>query len=322
MGSDDQHDEGFAGEDQSAVMSLRRIDIKVGFDCNNRCWFCVQGDKRHRFPNKTTEELKALLERARRDADELVLTGGEVTIRKDLPELVAHARGLGYRVIQVQTNGRMLSHLPYLEQLIEAGMTEVSPAVHGPSEQIHDGLTRAPGSFRQTAKGIRQAKRLGLPVIVNSVITRDNFEHLPQTARLLIALGVDQFQLAFVHALGTAGQNFERVVPRLSEVQPHVLQALRLGGEADVRCMTEAIPLCFLPGMEDAAAEAIIPRTKIFDAERVIEDYTELRLQEGKLKGPMCSACIYDARCEGPWREYPEHFGWDEFVAVSRAHPD
>ncbi len=97
-----------------------------------------------------------------------------------------------------------------------------------------------------------------------------------------------------------------------------MLQALRLGSEAGVRCMTEAIPLCFLPEMEEFAAESIIPRTKIFDAERVIEDYTELRLQEGKLKGPMCARCVLEPRCEGPWREYPEHFGWDEFVPVER----
>ena len=34
---------------------------------------------------------------------------------------------------------------------------------------------------------------------------------------------------------------------------------------------------------------------------------------------------MFDPYCEGPWREYPEHFGWDEFVArkdFSAAHPD
>ena len=30
----------------------------------------------------------------------------------------------------------------------------------------------------------------------------------------------------------------------------------------------------------------------------------------------VCHGCRYERECEGPWREYPEHFGWGEFVAV------
>ncbi|MBW2527272.1 MAG: radical SAM protein [Deltaproteobacteria bacterium] len=298
------------------MSQVRRIDVKTGFQCNNRCWFCVQGDKRFRFQDKTTAEVAALLEEGRRDADEVVFTGGEVTIRSDLPELVRHARSLGFRVIQVQTNGRMLSHRPFVEALVAAGVTEFGPALHGPTAAIHDGLTRAPGSFRQTVKGIRNVKCLGLPVITNSVITRGNFRSLPELARLFIALEVDQYQFAFVHPLGTAAEHFRQIVPRLSEVQPYVLRGLDIGVQAGVRCMTEAVPLCFLPGVEHLAAEAIIPRTKIFDAKMVVDDYTEFRLQEGKAKGEVCQRCLLDDRCEGPWREYPDHYGWDEFNPV------
>jgi MoaA/NifB/PqqE/SkfB family radical SAM enzyme len=296
---------------------LRRIDVKAGFSCNNRCRFCVQGDKRFQHPDRSTEEVKALLAEGRKDADELVFTGGEVTIRPDMAELVAHARELGYRVIQIQTNGRMLSYLPFVKQLVAAGATEFSPALHGPNAAIHDALTRAPHSFRQTVKGVRNVKELGKPVIINSVITRANYQHLPEMAELFVALGVDQFQLAFVHALGSAGADFDQVVPRLSEVRPFVHRALAIGVRAGVRCMTEAIPLCFLGGIEHLAAEWIIPRTKIFDAGRIVDDYTEFRLAEGKAKGEVCRRCVHEPRCEGPWREYPEHFGWDEIEPVT-----
>lgn len=298
------------------MAEIRRIDVKTGFQCNNRCRFCVQGDKRFEHPDRSTAEVKELLERGRADADEVVFTGGEVTIRDDLPELVSHARELGFRIIQLQTNGRMLSHRPTLEALVAAGATEVSPAIHGPNDAIHDALTQAPGSFRQTVRGIRHAKSLGLPVIINSVITQQNVPHLPAMAELFVALDAAQFQFAFVHPLGTAARHFEEIVPRLSDVSPQVLRALAVGIGAGVRCMTEAVPLCFLPGHEELAAEAIMPRTKIFDAQMVVEDYTELRQQEGKAKGPPCQQCRLDDRCEGPWREYPEHYGWDEFEPV------
>jgi cyclic pyranopterin phosphate synthase len=300
------------------MTNTRRIDVKTGFQCNNRCRFCVQGDKRRRHPDRTTEEVLGLLEDGRAHASEVVLTGGEVTIRPDLPDIVRHARSLGYSVIQIQTNGRMLSSLPYLESLVRAGATEVSPALHGPNPEVHDLLTRSPGSFRQTVKGIRNARRLGIPVIMNSVITRLNHALLAEMALLFVSLGVDQFQLAFVHALGSAAADFDDIVPRLSHARPFVLEALGIGDRARVRCMTEAIPLCFLPGVEDHAAEFVIPRTRIYDAGRVVEDYTEFRLSEGKAKGPVCAACACRDVCEGPWREYPERFGWEEFSPLSR----
>lgn len=295
---------------------MGRVDVKVGFSCNNRCKFCVQGEKRSQYAPKTTAEIKAIMDEARAKTDEMVLTGGEVTIRKDLPELVAFARSLGFRVIQIQTNGRMLASNRVVDALIEAGATEFGPAIHGPNAEIHDSQTLAPGSFRQTVRGVMNVKKRGFPVLLNSVVTRLNYQHLPKMAQLFIGLKVDQFQFAFVHPLGSAGSNFAEVVPRLTDIRPYILTGLELGIRAGVRCMTEAIPLCFLPGYESHAAEWIIPRTRIVDAEWVIEDYTELRLAEGKLRGEVCQPCRHLHCCEGPWREYPEHFGWDEFQPV------
>ena len=294
----------------------KRIDLKVGFQCNNRCLFCVQGDKRHEHGDRSTQEVVDILQTSRSEYEGVVFTGGEITIRPDLMEIVTAARDLDYEVIQLQTNGRMLSHMPTVEALVEAGVTEFSPALHGHTAEIHDGLTRAPGAFRQTVRGIRNVVSLGHMVITNSVITQQNAPYLPQLARLLVGLGVYQYQLAFVHALGTAAQNFDTVVPRYEEIQDKVSEALLVGIRADVRCMTEAIPLCFLGPYRKFAAEFVALSTKVFDAKHTIDDYGEMRRVEGKAKGPPCANCSLDHVCEGPWKEYPQHYGWDAFVPV------
>lgn len=296
-----------------------RIDLKLGFSCNNRCRFCVQGDKRHRVGDLDTASLEQRLEEGRAYADGVVFTGGEVTVRRDLPALVAFARDLGYHTIQIQTNGRMLAYPKLCESLIAAGANEFSPALHGHTAELHDYLTRAKGSFRQTVQGIRNLVSLGQPVITNSVITRSSYRHLPELAELLVRLGVDQFQLAFVHPLGAAADHFHQIVPRLALVAAPVAQGLDIGAAAGVRCMTEAIPPCFLPGREHHVAERIMPETRVYDAQIVVESYREYRQTEGKTKGPPCPSCVWNAQCEGPWREYPEHYGWDEFQPVTDA---
>jgi MoaA/NifB/PqqE/SkfB family radical SAM enzyme len=292
---------------------MERVDVKTGFCCNNRCAFCVQGQKRKTYGNRSTEEVRDTLRQAREDSDSIVFTGGEVTIRKDFLDLVRYAHELGFRHIQIQTNGRMFAYRPFAEKTVAAGATEFSPAIHGPNAEIHDSLTRAEGSFRQTVEGIRNLKALRRRIIMNSVITEPNYRHLPATARLFLSLGVNQFQFAFVHALGTAGENFEWIVPRKSLVEPYVKEALTLARQAGVPAFTEAIPYCFMRGFEKHVAERIIPRTKIFDQLVVVDDYTDYRWTEGKVKGPPCENCAVRESCEGPWREYPEYYGWEEF---------
>ncbi len=291
---------------------MKKIDLKVGFTCNNKCRFCVQGNKRDKHGDFDTTTLLARLEEGRRESDQIVFTGGEATIRKDFIDLVARARSLGYAAIQIQTNGRMFSDHSFCERTIEAGANNFSLALHGHTPELHDYLTRAEGSFRQTVKGIRNLKGLDQYVGTNTVVTRSNYRNLPEIAGLLVHLGVDQFQLAFVHALGTAGENFDSVVPRYTLAEPYVKAALAAGLRAKKIVMTEAIPYCFMDGFHDYIAEKIIPRTKIYDLQ-TLDDYTEYRRTIGKQKGPACSGCRHDEACEGPWREYPEHYGFAEF---------
>lgn len=293
-----------------------RIDIKIGFACNNLCRFCVQGDKRHRVEAPTTRTVREELEKGRERADGVVFTGGEPTLRRDLPELVSFARDAGYETIQIQTNGRTFASRRYCEQMIEAGATEFSPALHGHVPELHDHLTRAPGSFAQTTKGIRNLKALGQYVLTNSVVVRSNCRNLAQLARVLVALGVDQFQLAFVHPVGAAGENVTRVVPRMEIAAPFMMRGLDVGLKAGLKVFTEAVPCCILPGYESCVVESRIPDTKVVDGGVTVEDYREYRLTEGKLKGPDCPDCVHFETCEGPWREYPETYGFGEFRPV------
>ncbi|HII66057.1 TPA: radical SAM protein [Candidatus Woesearchaeota archaeon] len=302
---------------------MDRVDLKVGFSCNSRCTFCVQGDKRFVHRDKGPEELKRVLrENYGRGIREVVFTGGECTIRHDILGLVAYARCLGYRIIQIQTNGRRFCYPEFCRAMVDAGATEFSPSIHGSCPEIHDAMTQAPGSFSQVVQGIRNLKELGQRVMTNTVVTKQNCRDLPRLAKLLVDLDVDQFQFAFVHILGSAAKNKMSVVPRKSEAMPYIKEGLDIGRKAGKIVMTEAIPYCFMQGYEDCIAERIIPHTRVEDAAWVIEDYTIFRTTEGKVKSEHCRECRYFKVCEGPWKEYPELYGWEEFVPVHAGADD
>ena len=154
---------------------------------------------------------------------------------------------------------------------------------------------------------------------MNTVITKPNYRYLPEIAKLLVNLKVNQFQFAFIHINHLILHNkklIQEIVPRKSEVIPYVKKGLKIGINAGIRVMTEAIPYCFMRGYEDYIAEKIIPDGAVYDAAWSIKDYRKYRVTEGKLKGPKCQECKYFKVCEGPWKEYPQIFGWSEFKPV------
>ncbi len=298
---------------------MKRIDIKIGFGCNNMCDFCAQGSKRYKGPGKSLAEIKAALARARKTGvNAVVFTGGEPTIHPDLLAAVKAARKMGYDTVQVQTNGRRFAYYDYCLALKKAGVTEMGPSLHGSTAAIHEGLTHAEGSFKEGVQGILNCKKLGMYVLTNSVITSRNYKDLPALAKLLAYLKVDQFQFAFVHLVGSAWENRKWLTPKMTAAMPYIKKALDVGRAAGLHCYTEAIPYCLMKGYEDCVAEQVIPEGPVADADLYIESYGDYRRGEGKVKRAECKKCGWFKACEGPWREYPELYGWSEFKPVKK----
>jgi MoaA/NifB/PqqE/SkfB family radical SAM enzyme len=296
---------------------MERVDIKIGFRCNNRCKFCVQGDKRNLLPAKDLEEIKKDLKEAfKKGKREAVLTGGEPTLHPDFLEIVKSAKSIGFKEVQIQTNGRLFAYYDFCVKTIEAGATQFSPAIHGPNAEIHDFLTSAKGSFEQTIQGIKNLKKLNQYILTNTVVTTKNYKYLPEIARLLVDLGVNQFQFAFIHLGGRAYENRDWIAPKKTEALPYIKKGLDIGIKAGKKVTTEAIPYCLMKGYEDYIAERIIPEGMVYDIDFTLDDYGAYRRNKGKAKGPDCPQCRYFKICEGPWKEYPELFGWKEFKPV------
>jgi MoaA/NifB/PqqE/SkfB family radical SAM enzyme len=299
-----------------AITGPKRLDIKLGYTCNNNCRFCVAADKRC-FKDQDTYTIKRDLGLAKKNgAVDVIFTGGEVTIRPDIFELISHARSLGYRIIYIQTNGRMFYYPEFCHRAINLGANSFSISVHGHRPEIHDYLTRAEGSFRQTVTGIRNLRDMSQTVMTNSVITKQNYRFLPEIAQYLIDLEVNQLQLAFPHANGNAYKNFDEIMPLKSDIVSYVHEAIDRGIDSGVEVMVEAYPFCFMKGYERYCSDRIIPPTMVKEISNTIEDFSLVRKKHAKATGPDCRECRYYSVCEGPWREYPERFGWSEFKPV------
>lgn len=166
-----------------------RMDLALTYRCNNDCAHCYNARPRG-YPELSTAEWKRILDRLwELSIPHVVFTGGEPTLRPDLPELIAHAEGNG-QITGLNTNGRRLSDKSFLAELVDAGLDHVQITLESHDPAIHDHMVRLKGAWKQTVAGIRNALDTPLFVMTNTTMLRDNSPWMGDTLDFLAELGV------------------------------------------------------------------------------------------------------------------------------------
>jgi radical SAM protein with 4Fe4S-binding SPASM domain len=166
-----------------------RMDLALTYRCNNDCAHCYNARERS-FPELTSEQWFGIIDRLwALGVPHLVFTGGEATLRSDLPELIRHAEANG-QITGLNTNARRLRDEGYVRQLREAGLDHIQVTVESCNEQVHDEMMRAKGAHRQTIAGLKNALGSRLYVMTNTTMLQTNLDTLPDTLDFLADLGV------------------------------------------------------------------------------------------------------------------------------------
>jgi radical SAM protein with 4Fe4S-binding SPASM domain len=163
------------------------VHIDVTYRCNERCVHCYldHDDK----GEMSTQEIKDILNQlAEAGVFFLVFSGGEVFMRRDFLELVEYARKLLFNV-KVKTNGVMI-HEAEAQRLRELGVEQVQLSVYSHRPEIHDAITKLPGSFKRTVDSIKFLKSQGLKVALSNVLMTVNQQDERGTRALARQLGV------------------------------------------------------------------------------------------------------------------------------------
>jgi radical SAM protein with 4Fe4S-binding SPASM domain len=166
-----------------------RMDLAITYRCNNDCAHCYNARERN-FPELDTNQWKKILDQLwALGVPHIVFTGGEATLRNDLPELISHAESNG-QITGLNTNARRLADERYVQKLVEAGLDHVQITVESCDEGIHDEMMRARGAFKQTIQGLKNVLATRLYVMTNTTMLRTNVHKIPGTLDFLAELGV------------------------------------------------------------------------------------------------------------------------------------
>ncbi len=200
-----------------------RMDLALTYRCNNDCPHCYVA-RSPDYPEMDTSTWKAILERVWEvGIPHVCFTGGEATLREDLVELVAYAEGLGL-VTGLLTNGRRLSDVTCVQALVAAGLDHVQITLESHDETTHDSMVAAPGAWRETVQGVRNAVAAGLYTTTNTTLTRNNVAEIEKTVAFIASLGVPTFacnSLIYAGRGATVGTGFREgeLAPILERVR-------------------------------------------------------------------------------------------------------
>lgn len=182
-------------------MKLEEIDLYVTNKCNLKCKFCSvkAGSYNDEIPLSRIKEI--IDEAVQYGLQDLHMTGGEPTTRKDLEEIIEYAvsKKINVRLI---TNGTLLTK-ERIDSLYNHGLRSIMISLDG-DEEYHDKVRGVKGSFKKALETVKYAKEKGLYTRVNSVAWKDNREDILYLLEMFNKMKIDVYSIFLGSPLGYA----------------------------------------------------------------------------------------------------------------------
>ena len=324
-------------------------EVALTYRCNLACRFCYAGcscRKEETASELTTDDARRILRIIREDAQvpSVSFTGGEPTLRDDLPELIRFARhDLGMRVNLI-TNGSLID-TALAQVLVEAGLNSAQVSLESPLATIHDQLTQVPGSWETSLRGLSALRDAGIHVHTNTTLNQINLESALAMPAFVKAQGLERFSMNLIipsEATKAASALFVRY-SAIAEWLPRIQTAAR---EAEVKFMWYSpTPVCIFNPMQHrlgnkgcAACDGLLsvsPAGDVLpcsswpepvgnllrDAFRSVWDSSRGRwLRAKQFAHDACTGCADFALCQGGCPLYWQEFGHDELTEAASAY--
>lgn len=297
-----------------------RAVLKLTYACNQHCAFCRAEDYRGTVDDVPagTVVRKAMAAKAL-GVGMVLFSGGEPTLRADLPRLGRAMTAIGLRWGLI-TNGRRLAHGAYREALLGLGLAYVHTSLHGAVAATHEALVECAG-FDEVLDALRGLSGRGVELHVNTVVTRSNIGELAAIGDLLAAFAPVTHKLClaeprgrFMDAHGAASgwsEEADRLLAPPEAAGRAAEEAVRRGrerhGPEGLGVVVEGFPLCQVPSARDAVSglrdHNILYMSEGFDDDLFPTDAGTRTFL------PTCDGCAERPYCPGVYSGYAWRYG-------------
>ncbi|MAT72746.1 MAG: hypothetical protein CMJ58_24975 [Planctomycetaceae bacterium] len=271
-------------------------------------------------------------------------TGGECTLRPELPDFIRRARDNNMRV-NIITNGITSSSRTYVDKLVSAGLTSAQVSLEGPTAEVHEALTQRPGSFAKTVRGIQNLRDAGLHVHTNTTICEENADHLAGIIDLAKSLELPHVSMNHIIPTGTPNlARNEQIKVSYTRVGEFVMRAKEHADRVGIEFhWYSPTPFCIfnpiahgLGNKGCAACDGLVhvsPSGEVLPCSsfargvgNVLDDGLEKvwfgkdaqYYKQKRQAHPICRTCEHFQLCQGACTLYWSGMGYGELYAANR----
>lgn len=172
------------------------VQLELTSQCNNRCFHCYnywRGNEKQQYASMTDNDfLKVVDILHNAGVFYVTITGGEPFLVK--PLLYSVLRKLAEKGIECDINSNLVNiDDDSVSVMKECGILSVLTSFHSSKKELHEKITNNPGSFSKTLRNIERIAHAGIAVEVNMVITKENFQDVYETCKLVKNFGAKGF---------------------------------------------------------------------------------------------------------------------------------
>jgi MoaA/NifB/PqqE/SkfB family radical SAM enzyme len=292
---------------------MKLLDVVLGYDCNLACTYCtITPEMRLReLPDRRLG--KEIDEAASEDFRDIAFTGGEPTIRRNLPTLVRYAKKRDFINVKIASNGLRYADPAYLDMLVEAGVNQFHMSMHAFGDDAYEDTVQREGTAVLRRKAIANLVARNLNPIADLILKEDTYRDVRAWVLALADQGVRHFRLWLVSLTDGNAQNVQQL-PKISDVAPYVKEALDAARTQNLDGRSLHIPRCFLRGYEDHVHHPGADHVRVVTPDDVF-DLKNSRLSGG-IKPKSCEGCRYFDVCPGLRADYVARHGESEIARV------
>jgi radical SAM protein with 4Fe4S-binding SPASM domain len=161
--------------------------------CNLACQMCYinqpANSREAAARELTLSQIKEILDQlSNAGCLSLLLTGGEVLLRPDFPDIWRYAKRKGL-LLTLFTNGTLLT--PRIADfLAEWRPTTMEITLYGATQETYEQVTQVPGSYARCVRGIELALERGLSLNLKSLVVQANRHEIDAMQQMATAFGV------------------------------------------------------------------------------------------------------------------------------------
>lgn len=250
--------------------------------CELKCVHCRADAQLNPDPRELTyqEGLTLIDEIYEMDNPMLVFTGGDCMLREDLFDLAEYAVKKGMRVSMSPSATSNVTK-EKMQRAKEVGLSRWGFSLDAPTAEVHDTFRGTPGSFDLTIEKVRYLNELQMPLQINTVISRYNYDQLEEMAKLVADLNVVMWYIFFLVPTGR-GQLDDCLTPVEHEKVFHWLYELSKSAPYDIK--TTAAQHYRRVVLQQKMREHKIKKGEIHYEDTITTDNTFLR--DGLMRAP------------------------------------